>query len=166
MAAAPDRWTTRPSRSTPIAIMWQAIENYVGPHHWTEKLADAFLGLTLPFYCGCSNAADYFPPESFIPIDMKDPVGAANIIRQAIANREYEKRLPAIIEARRRVMFEHNLFAVVSREIEKRHDPDRIADGRSGIYSRHALRKLSLAGGLGEMYGKARSRLIHLVKRR
>ena len=143
-----------------------AIENYVGPHHWTEKLADAFLGLTLPFYCGCSNAADYFPPDSFIPIDMKDPEGAANIIRQAISNHEYEKRLPAIIEARRRVMFEHNLFAVVSREIQKRHDPDRIADGHSGIYSRHALRKLSLTGGLGEMYGKARSRLIHLIKRR
>lgn len=26
------------------------IENYFGPHHWTEKLADAFLGATLPFY--------------------------------------------------------------------------------------------------------------------
>lgn len=141
-----------------------AIENYIGPHHWTEKLADALLGLTLPFYCGCTNAADYFPPDSFIPIDMKDPEGAARIIRQAISNNEYEKRLPAIIEARRRVMFEHNLFAVVAREIQKRHDPDRIADGRSSIYSRHALRKLSLAGGLREMYGKARSRLIHLVK--
>ena len=38
-----------------------AIENYIGPHHWTEKLSDAFLGLTLPFYAGCPNATDYFP---------------------------------------------------------------------------------------------------------
>lgn len=140
-----------------------AIENHIGLHHWTEKLADAFLGLTLPFYCGCPNAADYFPPESFIPIDMKDPEGAARIIRAAIANQEFEKRLPAIQEARRRILYEHNLFAVVSREIRKRHDPSRKADGHSAIYSRHALRKLSLAGGLREMLGKARSRLIHLT---
>ena len=26
-----------------------AIENHLEKHHWTEKLADAFLGLTLPF---------------------------------------------------------------------------------------------------------------------
>ena len=143
-----------------------AIENYIGPHHWTEKLADAFLGLTLPFYCGCTNVTDYFPPESFIPIDMKDPAGAADIIRKAIADNEFEKRLPAIREARRRVMYEYNLFAVVSREIRKRHDPARKADGHSAIYSRHALRKLSLMGGVKEMAGKARSRLIHLVRRR
>ena len=76
-----------------------AIENFIGPHHWTKKLADAFLGLALPFYCGCPNATDYFPAESFIPLDLKDPEGAARIIRQAISDNEYEKRLPAIIEA-------------------------------------------------------------------
>jgi hypothetical protein len=142
-----------------------AIENYIGPHHWTEKLSDAFLGLTLPFYAGCPNAADYFPPESFIPVDMKDPAGAARIIRQAIMDNEYEKRLPAIIEARRRVLFEHNLFAVLSREIEKRHRPDAQA-GDQGvvIYSRHALRKKSLSHGLQIVYGKARARAIHLIR--
>lgn len=143
-----------------------AIENYIGPHHWTEKLADAFLGLTLPFYCGCTNAADYFPPESFIPIDMKDPVGAARIIRQAILDNEFEKRLPAIIEARRRVLFEHNLFAVVSREIEKRHLAVASAPNDGIIYSRHALRKKSFSHGLRDMYGKARSRAIHLIRGR
>lgn len=143
-----------------------AIENYVGPHHWTEKLSDPFLGLALPFYCGCTNAVDYFPPESFIPVDMKDPEGAARIIRAAIENKEYEKRLPAIEEARRRVLYEHNFFALVAREIEKRHDPSRQADGHGVIYSRHALRKKSLAGGLKEMMGKARARLIHLARRR
>lgn len=142
-----------------------AVENYIGPHHWTEKLADAFLGLTLPFYCGCPDAADYFPPESFIPIDMEDPEGAARIIRQAIGGHEYEKRLPAIREARRRVLYEHNFFALVSREIEKRHDPTLKADGHGVIYSRHALRRQSLLGGVLEMAGKVRSRALHLVRR-
>lgn len=143
-----------------------AIENFLGPHHWTEKLSDAFLGLTLPFYCGCPNAADYFPPESFIPIDMRDPTGAARIIRQAIRNNEYEKRLPAIMEARRRVLFEHNLFALLSREIAKRHDPAARPVPGSVLYSRHALRKKSLTHGLLDIYGKARSRAIHLLRGR
>lgn len=141
-----------------------AIENYIGPHHWTEKLSDAFLGLTLPFYAGCPNAADYFPAESFIPVDMKDPVGAARIIRQAILDNEYEKRLPAIIEARRRVLFEHNLFAVISREIEKRHLLDAQTGDHGVIHSRHALRKKSLSHGLQDLYGKARMRAIHLIR--
>lgn len=141
-----------------------AIENYIGPHHWTEKLADSFLGMTLPFYAGCPNAADYFPSESFIPIDMKDPIGAARIIRQAIMDNEYEKRLPAIVEARRRVLFEYNFFAVVSREIEKRHFPDSQTGDFGVIYSRHALRKKSVLLGLQDMYGKARARAIHLIR--
>src|SRR5512135_2723707 len=118
-----------------------AIENFIGEHHWTEKLADAFLGLTLPFYCGCPNAADYFPPESFIPIDIDRPDEAVRIIRRAIENQEYEKRLPAIQEARRRVMYEYNFFAVVAREIRKRHDPAVQPAGDRTIYSRHALRR-------------------------
>lgn len=143
-----------------------AIENYIGPHHWTEKLSDAFLGLTLPFYAGCTNASDYFPKESFIPIDIKDPDGAARIIRQAIADGEYEKRLPAIIEARRRVLYEHNFFAVVSREIEKRHRPAAQTSEQVVIYSRHALRKKSVMHGLRNVYGKARALAYHLVRRR
>lgn len=142
-----------------------AIENYVGPHHWTEKLADPFLGLALPFYCGCPNAADYFPSESFIPIDMADPEGAARIIRQAIANDEYGKRLPAIIEARRRVLHEHNFFALLSREIEKRHGTGQVPGGSGIIYSRHALRRKHPFNGLMDLFGKVRARLMHAAWR-
>lgn len=142
-----------------------AIENYVGPHHWTEKLSDAFLGLTLPFYAGCTNAADYFPAESFIPIDMNDPEGAARIIRDAIANNEYEKRLPAILEARRRVLYEYNFFALVAREIEKRHQPVVSSEENGAIYSRHYLRSHSLINSLQGLYGKSRARIVHLFRR-
>ena len=86
-----------------------AVENHYAPHHWTEKLSDSFLGLSLPFYCGCTNLTDYFPKESFISIDLRDQEGAARIIHEAIANNEFEKRLPALMEARRLVMEEYNL---------------------------------------------------------
>ena len=96
-----------------------AIENHVGPHHWTEKLSDSFLGYCLPFYFGCPNAATYFPEESYIPIDIDDPRSAADTIRAAMASGEYERRLPAIVEARRRVIEEYNLPNVVGDMITK-----------------------------------------------
>lgn len=96
-----------------------AIENHLATHHFTEKLADAFLGLSLPFYFGAPNAADYFPAESFIAIDIRKPEEAYRIMRDAIDNGEYEKRLPAIIEARRRILDEYNFFSLIADVIEK-----------------------------------------------
>lgn len=139
-----------------------AIENFIGEHHWTEKLADPFLGLSLPFYYGCPNAADYFPDESFIRIDIRDPAGALDIIRTAIANNEYEKRLPALIEARRRVMFEHNLFAVAAREIARLHRSNVQVEPGAAILSRRAMRLSSPAVALRDIYGKLLGRLRHL----
>ncbi|GAB4258515.1 MAG: hypothetical protein Kow0065_08250 [Methylomicrobium sp.] len=140
-----------------------AIENFIGPHHWTEKLADAFLGFTLPFYCGCTNVEAYFPPESFIYIDVFDAEKSARIIRQAIDNGEYEKRLPFILEARRRVLEEYNLFAVLNRLIDERHrdSVDRV-EGAS-IRSRKAVNKDSLSAKLHYVYEKYRIRLQHKI---
>jgi hypothetical protein len=118
-----------------------AIENHIAPHWWTEKLADSFLGLTLPFYFGAPNAADYFPAESFIPIDIRNFDESLRTIRTAIANNEYEKRLPAIQEARRRVLDQYNTFAVLSELIEARHNPSAEKQQGCRIYSRHALRR-------------------------
>lgn len=136
-----------------------ALENHIEEHHWTEKLADAFLGLTLPFYAGCPNATDYFPEESFIPIDMNDPDLTIRIVKKTIADGEYEKRLPAIREARRRVLYEHNLFAVLSREIEKRYDANRRPEPSAIIYSRHGVRKQSPFNWINDMTGKVRGKI-------
>lgn len=137
-----------------------AIENHIGPHHWTEKLADPFLGFTLPFYCGCPNAAEYFPPESFIPIDIRDFDAALATIVRAIGNDEYAKRLPYIVEARRRVLEEYNFFAVVTREIEKRHAPRAVTPAT--LYSRHALRRNHPLLRLSQAYEVVRARLMTL----
>ena len=120
------------------------IENHQAPHHWTEKLSDAFLGLTLPFYFVCPNVADYFDPQSFIAIDVHDPEGAARIIGEAIATNQFDRRLPALREARRQVLNEYNLFSVVSREVEQRFDASAIIESHAQLHSRHASRKRSL----------------------
>lgn len=134
-----------------------AIENHIAPHHLTEKLTDAFLGGTLPFYAGCPNAADYFPAESFIPIDLHDYPGTLARMRRALADNEYEQRLPAILEARRRVLDEHNLFALLARTIEARGAGDRSTDGR--ILSRRAYWRQHPADRLACLAVKSRLRL-------
>jgi len=124
-----------------------AIENHICNHWWTEKLSDAFLGMTLPFYSGAPNAGEYFPPESFVPIDLRDYAGSLNTIRAAMEGGEYERRLPAIKEARQLVLERYNTFAVVSRIVEQRHQPS--AKRRAGhvIQGRHALRKNWIKAG-------------------
>ena len=144
-----------------------AIENFVGDHHWTEKLADAFLGFTLPFYFGCTNVEDYFPKESFIYIDIFDVEKSYRIIKDAIENREYEKRLPFILEARRRVLEDYNLFSVLSRHIERHHEPIKSLAHDSMIRSRKAINKQSLLSSIRyihEKYRVNRYRKRHLKK--
>ena len=65
---------------------------------------DIYIGYAAPFYYGCPNAADYYPPESFISIDINDVQRSCDIIRWTIANNEYQDCLPYVIEARRRVL--------------------------------------------------------------
>ncbi len=118
-----------------------AIENHICRHHWTEKLSDAFLGCTLPFYSGAPNAADYFPAKSFIPIDINDIDGSINTIKTAINNGEYEKRLPYILEARQLILDKYNIFSELDRLIRKLHDPERSIQANQTIRSRHAVRR-------------------------
>ncbi len=96
-----------------------AIENHQAPGHLTEKLPDAFLGFTLPFYFGDPDAAAIFPKESFVAIDIRDYPRSRDIIRSVVDGNEWHDRLPLIREARRRVLEEENLFALVARFISE-----------------------------------------------
>jgi hypothetical protein len=95
-----------------------AIENFSGPHYWTEKVADCFLAGTFPLYWGCTNLADYFPAESFEWIDIDDPkapLRVAEILRSRLA----EERREAILEARSRVLEEHQFFPFMSARVNE-----------------------------------------------
>jgi len=117
-----------------------AIENHASEHHWTEKLADAFLGYSVPIYCGCTNVFDYFPEDSVIPIDINDYEGSLKTIQKVLYTEgEYERRLDAVIEARRRVIEEYNLPAMLSRIIETA-EPAPTDTKKAVIYSRRRMR--------------------------
>jgi hypothetical protein len=115
------------------------IENHSCPHHWTEKLADAFLGFSLPVYFGCTNLSDYFPEDSYILIDIRDYEASLSRMRRLIESDEYEKRLPAIIEARRRVLADYSTFPQLARLIGERHS-DKPAAAGAVLRSRRAMR--------------------------
>ena len=116
-----------------------AIENHIEAHHWTEKIADCFLAYCLPFYFGPPNIKDYFPEEAIIPIDIFDIDGTETIIREAIQSNEYAKRLPAIKEARKRVLSDYNLMNVIADIVETKHQ----TQGSTGhiIEGRHIYRR-------------------------
>jgi len=142
-----------------------AIENHVAPHHITEKLADAFLGVCLPFYHGCPNYADYFPEESVIPIDIFDFEGSRETIERAIRDREDEKRRDAILESRRRYLERYWLFAQVARIIEERHpaSTDRTDTREEYIAGRRRVRSSSPAAMMSELYRKGVTRVMSLL---
>lgn len=94
-----------------------AVENATGAEYWTEKVADCFLAWTVPLYHGCTNLERYFPPESFLRIDINRPREAVEAIRRIVSGDEWERRLPALEEARRRVLDEYQLFPFLAGRI-------------------------------------------------
>lgn len=83
------------------------LENSLVDHYWTEKLADAYLGWSHPIYSGCRNLDDYFPTDSFTPIDIHKPEEALARIQLLLANKD---ALSSIQESRRRILNDYNPF--------------------------------------------------------
>jgi len=91
-----------------------AIENCRHADYWTEKLSDAFLGLAYPFYHGCPNLAEYFPADTYTPIDIADFDRAADTIEAAIAENLWERSQPALKVARELVLNRYNVFPMLA----------------------------------------------------
>lgn len=119
-----------------------AAENYINEYHWTDKISDPILALCLTFYAGDPKLGEVLPPESFIPIPIDDPERAHAIMREAIARNEYEKRLPAIREARRLIVQKYNLYAqVVDLIHEQSSQPQDSSPSSRVLRGRHTLRR-------------------------
>ena len=120
-----------------------AIENHIAPHHWSEKFADAILCECLPFYAGDPALTEIFPAECFISIPIDDPSEAVQIVKEAIANGEYEKRREAILEAKRLILTKYNFWHQVIGVVESVTTPRGEDAAGTVIYARKELRKHS-----------------------
>lgn len=94
------------------------IENAAAVDYWTEKLADAFLAETFPFYHGAPNISDYFSLNSLKEIDISRPEESIKIIKKTISENYYEKNLEHIRQSKKRVLYEHNLIPLLKNFIE------------------------------------------------
>lgn len=138
-----------------------ALENHRANHHWTEKIADAFIAGTLPFYDGASNIDSYFPSESYIEIDMLNPTQSLAVIREAINNDEYKKRKEAILHSRELVINKYNLFAVVNDYIKGQ--PLGVSNAENNVLSRHAIRSSSLKNNITDHINKLKVKIFSRI---
>ena len=97
-----------------------SIENKNKDYLISEKLMDSFLGLSFPFYYGAPNTSDFFPKNSFQYIDINDLNKSIEIIEEGIDDNLYEKNMRALLEGKRLVCKDYNLFyrlSVISKQI-------------------------------------------------
>jgi hypothetical protein len=95
-----------------------ALENNRFERGWTEKLADAYLGWAFPVFSGGLGLAADFPGAAFRAVDIDDHDGAiAAIVRLLATPGFYADSLPHLAEARRRILEQHNVFALLSRSV-------------------------------------------------
>jgi hypothetical protein len=87
-----------------------AVENSRSTDYWTEKIADCMLAWSVPLYDGCLNLEEYFPPGSFIRIDIAKPEKAVAEIKEILVHDQWESRLPALEEARKLILHKYQLF--------------------------------------------------------
>ena len=91
-----------------------AIENSSQLYYWTEKISDCYLTETFPFYYGCTNLADYFPHEAFVPIDIRQPEQAIHVIDSVIAAHRFEQSAVVLSQCKQLVLGPYNMFEYVA----------------------------------------------------
>jgi len=90
-----------------------AIENSCYEDYWTEKIADCFLSLTYPIYCGCPNLDNYFKQESFTAINIENHKEAIGIIEDVINADYHTKNYDFLVEAKKMVLNKYNFFPML-----------------------------------------------------
>lgn len=85
----------------------------------TEKIWEPLICECLCFYWGCSNIGDWFDTRAIIILDMDNFEKSFNIIKDAIINDEWSKRLPYIRREKQKVLDYYNFFPTLERIIKQ-----------------------------------------------
>ena len=96
-----------------------ALENNLLPHGWTEKTADPVLGGAFPIHAGAKTIYEDFDPEGLLWIDLARPHEAvARIVACLEKDRAGSEQAQKAMQVnKQRLMQEHNLFALLDRQI-------------------------------------------------
>jgi len=86
------------------------VENCSLKNYFTEKLVDGILGECLVFYSGCFNVREYFDERAFVYLELSNFEEDCKTVRKAIEEDWHSKRLPYILEAKRKILEEYQFF--------------------------------------------------------
>lgn len=94
-----------------------AIENSQIPSFITEKLLDCILREAVPVYFGAVNVHAFFPEDSVVQIKSLDELAAKNLLL-GLSRDDYNRRLPALLEAKRKYLNEMRICCMLTRELQ------------------------------------------------
>lgn len=98
-----------------LPYRWHLVlENNDEPHFFTEKLADALIGWSMPIFSGCANITDYIAPPALRRLDIEAP-HAIERIEAWLSEPITPADIAGLAEARVAILHTHNLFAVLDR---------------------------------------------------
>ena len=100
-----DKWPTLAPYRYSIAF-----ESARADYYFTEKLMDCFVAETFPLYYGSPAIGRFFPPESMHILDPEDP-DVLEKTREVVHSDLWRARRDAVLEAKRLVLEEYNIFA-------------------------------------------------------
>lgn len=121
-----------------------AMENARRPHYMTEKISDAFLGSSFPFYFGDPSVSHYYPTGSYELIDIFRADEAIEQICRGIDEQLDIQRRAQIAQARQTVLNELNIFPTLVRLLR-----EKMVDGPRQtlqLYPKNQHFKLAMAG--------------------
>ena len=93
-----------------------AIENSCIPSYMTEKFYDCIIAGCVPLYYGAPNVAEYFPVDSYILLPINNFEECCRIIGE-LSESDYERRIPALIEARSLIREKYSLGSVILSQV-------------------------------------------------
>lgn len=89
-------------------------ENELKENYWSEKLGDAFLGLSYPIYSGCTNITNFFNKESILEINRFDIDDMEKKLELALDSDYHKVNFDKILESKNLILNKYNLFNIIT----------------------------------------------------
>lgn len=94
-------------------------ENHEIYNYYTEKIIDGILGECLTFYWGCPNIPEYIDSRAYVILDLDNFELSKTIVKKAIKEDWWSKRIEYIREAKNKILDELQFFPRLNKIINK-----------------------------------------------
>lgn len=95
------------------------MENNFEKNFITEKIWEPIICESLVFYYGCSNLDEYINKDAYVLLDINDFEKSYNIIKKAIQEDWWSKRIDIIKQEKLKILDELGFFPVIKNIIDK-----------------------------------------------